>query len=143
VTIIRLYWNISHGNDRELYPAIPTGAERDDAEMMKQPATWAHTPSSAVLIRAFELVLMYNYVFDQLQFLIFHRGPTSFDPIKISDMEHYAELVCMFMAGPMHVMQYPSFVNGDQFVLPDPTVLSIQTLEWVLYSHQAVRSRNT
>lgn len=41
---------------------------------------------------------------------------------------------------------YPSFVNGDQFVLPNPTVPNYvinSTLERVLYSHQAVRSRNT
>ena len=94
---------------------------------------------------------IYNRISDQFGFLIFHRGGlTSSEPIPLLEPKRYNDLVRVFMS----ILSWthpedagnPSFMNKDQFMLPDPTDRNRTaqfSLDDVLCNPAAVRSRNT
>lgn len=159
--LLKLCWGLvddDEGNPK-LRILMPVEIKRLDSELVTQAATYGRALNGAVICRAFELVLAYNYVTDQFRFLIFHRGGlTCSRGMSLyknpSDLEDLVRVFISIMSWT-HADHagFPLFTDGRRFELPDPTnsvsTNSVSTnsflasVDEVLYHTPGVRSRNT
>ena len=147
----QLYWSLAQENTHKRRIILPVEIKSHTPALVAQAATYARGLNSTAPLRAFELVLGYNYSCDEFRLFIFHRGGlTSSNAISLRGDSDRAALVRMFMSIMSWTDEgdagYPSFTNGQQFIIPDPSnsTRSVSvTVDEVLYHAQGLRSRNT